>query len=500
MSNFISKLKSPFWIGIIGSLISLLIIIIASNILYNRTVTLLTENLRERILTVSITAASSIKAEDLDALQTEGDWQKPEWSSVVNQLHKAKYSNKDIVFMYIFRKKQVDSSQMEFVADADSLDPYANLGEDSTRFVDVNRDGKIEPDGPDKLQFPGQNYPEAVDIPETFEAYKGPLTSKDLYSDAYGTVLTGYAPIKDEYGNTVAVLATDIKADDFFTITRQTLRPFIVFIIFLIFIISILAIVIITTWRKHSKSLEIMNQQIISANERLLVLDKQKSEFVSIASHQLRAPLTSIKGYISLLLEGEYGELDLKTHDVITRIYASTKSLNQIISDFLDVSRIDLGTMKFEKEKFDLKSLIELLLLEMKPAIDISGIHFSFQADIGQYDLIGDENKYKQVLSNLVDNAIKYTKHGSVDIRLVNESDRFEILITDTGVGISPETLPHLFEKFIRAENANESNVIGTGLGLYIARQMLELQGARISAKSKGPGQGTTFLIEIPKK
>src|SRR3989338_10982496 len=116
---------------------------------------------------------------------------------------------------------------MEFVADADSINPYANTSEDPSMFVDVNRDGKIEPDGPDKLQWPGQDYPEAIDIPEAFEAYSGALTAAELYEDSYGQVLTGYAPIKDANGNTVAVLATDIKADDFFTVTRQTLYPFV---------------------------------------------------------------------------------------------------------------------------------------------------------------------------------------------------------------------------------------------------------------------------------
>src|SRR3989338_4526545 len=134
---------------------------------------------------------------------------------------------------------------MEFVADADSINPYANTSEDPSMFVDVNRDGKIEPDGPDKLQWPGQDYPEAVDIPEAFAAYKGPLTSEELYTD--------------DYGNVVAVLATDIKAEDFFTLTRQTLQPFLIFIGFLVLIISILVIIIIYICRASTISLERLN-------------------------------------------------------------------------------------------------------------------------------------------------------------------------------------------------------------------------------------------------
>jgi signal transduction histidine kinase len=158
---------------------------------------------------------------------------------------------------------------MEFIADADSLDPFANSGSDGSRFVDVNRDGRIEPDGPDKLQWPGQPYPEAAEIPETFAAYYNPITSADLYTDEYGTVLTGYAPIKDSYGNVVAVLATDIKADDFFAITTQTLKPFQVFITFLTLIITILTVVIIYTSRRYTRSLESSEEQLQLTNETL---------------------------------------------------------------------------------------------------------------------------------------------------------------------------------------------------------------------------------------
>ena len=176
-SFFASQATRPVWFGMFVFVATLIIIVLSSRILYNQTVNLLTENLRERLLTISITAASSISASDLDQLRVEGDWRNPAWARVVNTLNRAKYDNDDVVFMYIFRKTENDATQMEFVADADSINPYANSGEEGTWLVDVNRDGIIEPEGPDKLQWPGQPYPEAVDIPEAFNAYFGPLTS-----------------------------------------------------------------------------------------------------------------------------------------------------------------------------------------------------------------------------------------------------------------------------------------------------------------------------------
>jgi hypothetical protein len=295
------KLRRLVWVTSILSLVAVIIAISASWLLYEHTVTLITQNLRERLLTISITAAANIDARDLDALRVESDWTKPEWARVVNKLNKAKYSNKDIVFMYIFRKIQDDPNMMEFVADADSIDPYANTSSDTSGYVDVNRDGIVEPDGPDKLQWPGQPYPEASEIPEAFAAYDGPLTSTDLYADDYGTVLTGYAPIVDENGNVAAILATDIKADDFFVVTRQTLYPFLVFIGFLIAIILALAMILIYIWRKQARTLS-------AANEQLEIANTGQENLIHLINHQIKGYLAKSRNIFAELLSGQdYG-------------------------------------------------------------------------------------------------------------------------------------------------------------------------------------------------
>src|SRR3989338_3443458 len=346
------KIINPTWTVIAVLVISIVTVIFASRILYQRTVDLLTENLRERILTISITAATSINSKDLEVLKVENDWVTPEWGRVVNQLHKAKYSNNDIVFMYVFRKKDVDQTKMEFVADADSIDPYANTGSDLSRYVDVNRDGKLEPDGPDKLQWPGQDYPEASDIPETFEAYSGPLTSKDLYTDAYGTVLTGYAPIRDEDGNTTAILATDIKADDFFTITRQTLQPFLIFIAFLTSIISILVIFIIYAWKRYTKSLEQINIQLEISNEG-------QANLIHIINHQIKGYLAKARNIFSeLLSEPSYGPVSDTAKPMLEEGFNSLTEGVDFVTDFLIASNIEKGTFVYNMQSVDLKKLV----------------------------------------------------------------------------------------------------------------------------------------------
>ncbi|MES2087913.1 MAG: HAMP domain-containing sensor histidine kinase [Patescibacteria group bacterium] len=494
-TNMPTKNKKPrrlIWITSFLALATVMIAISASWLLYQHTVTLITENLRERLLTISITEAANIDAKDIEALRVEDDWQKPEWARVVSKMQKAKYSNESIVFMYIFRKTKDDPNKMEFVADADSLNPFANMSGDPSIYVDVNRDGKIEPDGPDKLQWPGQPYPEAADIPETEQAYGGPITVKDLYTDEYGTVLTGYAPIKDDNGNTVAILGTDIKADDFFAVTGQTLYPFLAFIAFLVSIILTLAVVLIYIWRKQELALEIVN-------DRLKELDQLKSEFVSLATHQIRGPLASIKGYASLMIEGDYGEVPAQLNEPIDVIFRSSQSLAIVVDDFLNVSRIEQGKMKYDFTTFDLCALVQEVYTEAKPNIEKKGLSISSKCSPDTVNINGDRGKLKQVVGNILDNSIKYTPKGSINLSLTADkaSGKAILTIKDTGVGIRATTIPHLFQKFSRAEDASKVNILGTGLGLYVAREMIEAHGGRIWVESPGLGQGSTFFVEF---
>jgi signal transduction histidine kinase len=237
--------------------------------------------------------------------------------------------------------------------------------------------------------------------------------------------------------------------------------------------------------------------QLEKANDRLKVLDKQKTEFVSLASHQLRAPMTAIKGYIALILDGDYGELPQQMREPVNRIYSSTQSLIQIVGDFLDVTRIELGTMKFTLSDFNFKDLVKDVINELTPNIENSKLEFRFESPEEAMPLRGDAAKIKQVLNNLIDNAVKYTKQGWVHAKVERLGTKYRFSVQDTGVGISPEALPKLFAKFVRAENANDANVIGTGLGLYVAKQMIEKHNGRIWAESEGVGKGSTFFIEI---
>lgn len=485
-----SQVKNPTLVGILVLVIAIGIVIFATTILYQRTVDLLTDNLRTRLLTISITAAANINADDLSQLRVESDWTKPEWARVVSTMNRAKYSNEDVVFMYIFRKIQGDPENMEFVADADSIFPYANTLHDPSKFVDVNRDGIIEPDGPDKLQWPGQGYPEAVDIPEAFAAYDGPLTSADLYTDEYGTVMTGYAPIRDNEGNTVAILATDIAADDFLTITTQTLRPFLIFIVSLAVIIVILAMVILMTWKKYAASLQVMNDQ-------LKKLDKLKSEFLSFASHQVKAPMSVVKGYAQLIGDGSFGEVPDKVKETSEKIKESADRLIALVNNLLDLRKLEEGRMDFAFEDTDIAKLTtevvnDLMTLAQKKKLELT-------VNVPPEELHGkiDIQKFRQVIQNLVDNSIKYTDSGWVKVSAERVDDSYVIKVSDSGRGMPKDLIPQLFEQFTREKDAAK-RIEGTGLGLYIAKQIVLGHRGTIEASSEGVGKGSTFTITLP--
>lgn len=247
--------------------------------------------------------------------------------------------------------------------------------------------------------------------------------------------------------------------------------------------------------------IELLATDLQKANDRLTELDRQKSEFVSFATHQLRAPLTAMKGYASLLLEGDMGKLPDEARQGVERIYDSTKTLTSIVDDYLNVSRIELGTMKYAFETIDLKMLIEDTIAELKPNIDKSGLAFSFAAESTGADwrITADRDKLKQVIANVIDNSMKYTPKGSIAVTLSLDRPRhrFIFAVKDTGVGIVPETLPRLFQKFSRADNANKVNIRGTGLGLFVAKQMVEAHHGTIRAESPGEGKGSTFVVEL---
>ncbi len=241
--------------------------------------------------------------------------------------------------------------------------------------------------------------------------------------------------------------------------------------------------------------------ELETSNEKLKSLDTLKTEFLSLASHQLRSPLTAIKGYSSMLLEGSYGVLaDTTQREAIERIFQSSTALAKTVEDFLNVSKIEQGGMKYEFDEIDISKFAEEIVNELLVSAESRGLKLTFSTiDKGPYIARVDANKIRQVLLNFIDNGIKYTKEGFVSVRVGRDSDSKKIIfsVEDSGMGMTPEIKSQLFQKFSRGNGAR-MNTGGSGLGLYLAKEIVRAHNGTVNVSSPGLGKGSTFYVTLP--
>lgn len=250
----------------------------------------------------------------------------------------------------------------------------------------------------------------------------------------------------------------------------------------------------VTTKKEVSRLIKKLEEN----NDKLKELDKQKSEFVSLASHQLRGPISIIQGYISMLLEGDYGQISDDVKAALQKVFQTGTGLNFLINDYLDVSKLDKGEIEYILEDINISEFIEKTLKSFEPIFIQNKVKLIKIIPKNDLNIRGDINKTRQIISNIVDNSLKYTPTGSIEIELKNDSKFATISVKDTGIGIPVDKLNNIFKKFNRTEQAISQSVTGTGLGLYVAKIMTESQGGKIWAESKGPGFGSTFYIKLP--
>lgn len=247
-----------------------------------------------------------------------------------------------------------------------------------------------------------------------------------------------------------------------------------------------------------------LSNELESMRARLDVLDKKKSEFLSMVSHHLRDPLTAIKGYSSMLLEGSFGELNSMVHDAVDKMFNSSSRLIMMISDFMDISNIESGEMKYLLTRVNMKKLVAEVVDDMQSAARTGGIELDLTIDDyhqEDYAVVADQGKMHQVILSIIDNSIKYTPYGSISVKLTLSENKKNVLfrITDTGIGMNEATLQKIFKKFSRADGVNKTYTEGIGLGLYVAKKIIEKHQGRIWAESQGEGMGSSFFVEIPR-
>lgn len=359
--------------------------------------------------------------------------------------------------------------------DTESLDVFQRDGDQFKLVASMNDKGSI---GKTENLF---NYYTAwnSDLPVAQKIYQGEGAEKRLF---WLVVM----PLKDSSGTKQALLSMKISADIINTKLALALgNSYWMLLLTVVFIVLLL----------------LANSRLFEYSilyNKIKEVDKMKDEFISMASHELRTPVTVIRGYIEMLMNDADKLTPAEKIDYLSIINVSTERLGNLIEDLLNVSRIEQGRLKMEMKEMDVWPTVEETVKEMKVQADSKGLALTCSIDEKAKALINaDKDRFKQVLINIIGNSIKYTPSGSVEIKALNRDKNFVLIIKDTGIGMTAKQREHLFEKFYRVKTEKTADITGTGLGLWITRQIIELMKGTIMIDSM-ENVGTQVTLEFP--
>jgi two-component system phosphate regulon sensor histidine kinase PhoR len=255
---------------------------------------------------------------------------------------------------------------------------------------------------------------------------------------------------------------------------------------------------------KLQKSLFILEDEIREmfiknkeAIEYLKKLERMRTEFLANVSHELRTPIFAVQGYIETLLNGAINDEKVNKY-FLEKANTHTISLSNLLNDLIDISMIESGEMRMSFRYFNIGEYLSGLINDFIPLANSKNLELIFHPVRKNLKLYGDKNRLKQVITNLLENAIKYTESGSIEV-IVEEEDRTgKIIIKDSGIGIAPEDKERIFERFYRVDKARSKDVGGTGLGLAIVKHIVEAHGSKIELQSE-IGTGSTFFFRLKK-
>jgi signal transduction histidine kinase len=320
-------------------------------------------------------------------------------------------------------------------------------------------------------------------------------------------IFTTYAIVKHHLLN-LKIIATEslifvLSVAMFFEVIISEGIITIAFRFFIFLLILGAGILLIKSVRKEveqREQLQILTSELEGANVKLKSLDQARAEFISIASHQLRTPPATIKWYLSAINNGDYGELSPDVKQALVKTERVNNSLISLIEDILNVSRIERGKMEFLFEEVQMGDLAELTYETLLPIAGEKKLDLQFQKPPTPLPkVMADREKIRQVMNNLIDNALKYTKQGSVVASIFVENGNIRFQVKDSGKGVSPEEKQSIFKKFSRGKESVMQSA-GMGLGLYVAQVIIEQHKGKIWVESEGQGKGSTFIFTVPIK
>lgn len=247
---------------------------------------------------------------------------------------------------------------------------------------------------------------------------------------------------------------------------------------------------------RQKDNLEKLDKDLELANNRYKLLDQARKEFLSFVSHQLRTPMTVIKGYASYLREDGFYNSPDKVKDLSNKITDAVDRMDSLIASLLDARTLEEGKMNFAFQQIDFVKLANSVFEELKSSGIAKNLALSFETAVPSITVSADQIKLRQCVQNLIDNAIKYTSSGFVKVRIRTDGEWVTMSVQDSGYGLSDQVRGSLFQEFVR-DSAVASKVKGLGLGLYITKEIIKAHGGEISADSEGEGKGSVFAMKL---
>lgn len=243
--------------------------------------------------------------------------------------------------------------------------------------------------------------------------------------------------------------------------------------------------------------------------------EQRRAEFISTASHEMRTPVAAIEGYLALALNDRVSKIDSKAREYLEKAHESTQHLGSLFQDLLTSAKAEDGRLSNHPSVIEMGSFIEKVTEDLRFSAEKKGLHMQFVMGAADqpvnaegksdnkmikplYYVLADPDRLREVITNLFDNAVKYTESGTVSLGLTGNTEVVQLYVRDTGPGIPAEDIPHLFQKFYRVDNSATRTIGGTGLGLFIARKIIELYEGRVWVESTF-GEGSTFFINLPR-
>ncbi|MDO8468176.1 MAG: ATP-binding protein [Candidatus Peribacter sp.] len=429
---------------------------------------------KDRLRNEAAIAALNFTGEELASIHTQADMQSPEFGALVWRLKDIRARTPQIRFAYIMRRT-ADPDMLEFVADADALS--------SVEELDANKNGVL--DTSEEPGLPGDLYPITDMTALQSAAFVAPTTDEKVTLDQWGYSLSGYAPIFDASGKVVAVLGLDMLAEDYAAILQSIFS-------LQAMLLMLLGGILIT--------FSVMGFVLRHRMDEMNHLDDERRWLLQLILHQVGTPLTIFKWGVESLQDmlprlPESAKAEVQENTLI--LEDGVSRLDHVAEVLLAADRIQEGSMQMAQERVSLRSVINETVAGIEPRLQKR--EQQVRVDMPEDAWLHlDRRLLAGVLRELLDNAMVYSpKSGVISIRVVRKNKHVEVSVADQGAGIPPEDLSRVFQRFSRGSNAGKFDPNGTGVGLYIAKGIIERFGGKIALHSV-EGEGTTITFSLP--